>query len=106
MVWLALNGWFRLLRGVRGDIRPANLHVHLLQQEQGATMRRRNRKLVGAFLMLAFVSIYALAAMALAQARPLQEASKLIQAISYALLGLGWTIPMLPLIKWMERGGE
>lgn len=68
-------------------------------------MRRRNRKLIGAAVMLTFVIIYALVAMALAQSRPLQEAGKLVQGICYALLGLSWIIPIMPLIKWME-GGE
>lgn len=68
-------------------------------------MRRRNRKLIGAIAMLAFVVVYALIAMALAQARPLQEANKLVQGICYAVLGLGWIVPIMPLIKWME-GGE
>ncbi|MBX9758342.1 MAG: DUF2842 domain-containing protein [Beijerinckiaceae bacterium] len=65
-------------------------------------MTRRQRKLIGAFAMLAFVIFYALVAMAIAQARPLQEASKLVQALSYAILGTAWVIPMFPLIKWME----
>ncbi|MGE3245501.1 MAG: DUF2842 domain-containing protein [Beijerinckiaceae bacterium] len=69
-------------------------------------MRRRNRKLVGAVAMLAFVVVYALVAMALAQARPLQEANKAIQAVCYAILGLGWIVPIMPLIKWMEGGGD
>ncbi|MDP4594825.1 MAG: DUF2842 domain-containing protein [Beijerinckiaceae bacterium] len=69
-------------------------------------MQRRNRKLIGAAVMLTFVIFYALIAMALAQSRPLQEAGKLVQGISYALLGLGWIIPIMPLIKWMEGGKE
>lgn len=69
-------------------------------------MNRRTKKLIGAAAMLVFVIIYALVAMALAQSRPLQEASKLVQGICYALLGLGWIIPMFPLIKWMERDGK
>ena len=53
--------------------------------------------------MLAFVVFYALIAMALAQARPLQEASAFVQSLGYAILGLAWTLPLMPLIKWMER---
>ena len=56
--------------------------------------------------MLAFVIVYALIAMALAQARPLQEASKLIQGVSYAFMGIAWIIPFFPLIKWMEGGRD
>ena len=53
--------------------------------------------------MIAFVTVYALVAMALAQARVLQEANGLVQSLFYAILGVGWVIPVFPLIKWMER---
>jgi hypothetical protein len=66
-------------------------------------MRKSQRKFVGSVLMLAFVIAYALVAMALAQARPLRQAPGLIQAVCYALLGIAWVLPMLPLVKWMER---
>ena len=69
-------------------------------------MQRRNRKLVGTIILLVFVVVYALVAMALAQSRPLQEAGKLVQGICYALLGLGWILPVMPLIKWMEGGAD
>ena len=65
-------------------------------------MTRRNRKLAGAIAMLAFVAIYALVVMALAQPI-LSGASKLMQGLFYAIAGLGWILPLLPLIKWMER---
>ena len=67
---------------------------------------RRTRKLIGAAAMLAFVIVYALLAMAIAQARPLQEASKLVQGLSYAIMGIAWIGPMFPLIRWMEGGRE
>jgi hypothetical protein len=66
-------------------------------------MRKSQRKFVGSVLMLAFVIVYALIAMALAQARPLQQAPGLVQALCYAVLGMAWVLPMMPLIKWMER---
>ena len=66
-------------------------------------MQRRTRKLIGAAVMIGFVTIYALVAMVFAQARPVQEAPALLQTLIYAILGLGWTLPLLPLIKWMER---
>lgn len=66
-------------------------------------MTRRTRKLIGAVFALGFVVVYALAAMALAQARPLQEANGLVQGLCYAALGIAWIVPLLPLIKWMER---
>jgi predicted membrane channel-forming protein YqfA (hemolysin III family) len=66
-------------------------------------MPRRARKFVGGFAMLIFVVVYALAAMAFAQSRPLQEAPALLQTVGYIVLGLAWTLPLMPLIKWMER---
>ncbi len=66
-------------------------------------MSIRQRKFLGGVAMLIFVIVYALAAMALAQSRPIQEAPGLVQTLSYIVLGLAWTLPLLPLIKWMER---
>ena len=66
-------------------------------------MPRRARKFVGGAVMLVFVIFYAMIAMALAQARLLQEAPALVQSLGYIVLGLAWTLPLMPLIKWMER---
>jgi L-lactate permease len=64
---------------------------------------RRNRKLIGAASMIAFVVVYALVAMNVAQAPALQAANGWVQGFCYAALGLGWIIPIFPLIVWMER---
>ena len=63
----------------------------------------RIRKLIGALFMVVYVIFYALIAMALAQSRPLQEASAWLQPILYAFLGLIWIVPLLPLVKWMAK---
>lgn len=65
-------------------------------------MRQTHRKLIGTVAILVFVCVYALVAMALAQGR-ITEAPKLVQTIAYVVLGLAWVLPLLPLIKWMER---
>ena len=65
-------------------------------------MRQTHRKLIGTVLILVFVCVYALVAMALAQGR-ITTAPKLVQTIAYITLGLAWGLPLLPLIKWMER---
>ncbi|MFC5507503.1 MULTISPECIES: DUF2842 domain-containing protein [Hyphomicrobiales] len=65
-------------------------------------MRQTHRKLIGAVVIIVFVCVYALVAMALAQGR-ITEAPKLVQTIAYIALGLVWVLPLLPLIKWMER---
>ncbi len=52
--------------------------------------------------MLAFVAIYAPLAMALAESRII-EAPKLVQTLFYIILGLAWVLPIMPLIRWMEK---
>ena len=66
-------------------------------------MGRRSRKLIGAMAMLAFVLMYALCAMVLSETRPVRQASGLVQTIYFAVVGLAWILPLLPLIAWMER---
>jgi hypothetical protein len=68
-------------------------------------MRRRTRKLIGTVAILIFVSLYALIAMAIAQGR-LQEANKFWQGLYYLVAGMGWILPIMPLIRWMERPDE
>ena len=63
----------------------------------------RLRKLAGAFVMVAFVMVYALIAMALAQSRLVQDGGVLVQTTYYVVLGLAWILPLMPLISWMER---
>ena len=65
-------------------------------------MTQSHRKLIGTVAILVFVCVYALVAMALAQGR-ITDAPKLVQTIAYVALGLAWVLPLLPLIKWMER---
>jgi hypothetical protein len=66
-------------------------------------LRKSQRKFLGSVVMLAFVLVYALLAMVLAQAPAIRRAPELVQGIAYALLGLAWVLPLMPLIKWMER---
>jgi Protein of unknown function (DUF2842) len=62
----------------------------------------RLRKLIGAVALIALVVTWALVAMALAQA-PAIKANGVIEVIYYALAGLGWVLPAMPLIRWMSR---
>jgi hypothetical protein len=52
--------------------------------------------------MVAFVAFYALVIAALAP-RILTGASKAVEMAFYVIAGLAWTLPLLPLIRWMER---
>jgi ABC-type Na+ efflux pump permease subunit len=65
-------------------------------------MHRRTRKLIGTAAILAFVVIYSLVAMALAESRIL-AAPKAVQTVAYMILGLAWILPLMPLIRWMQR---
>jgi predicted membrane channel-forming protein YqfA (hemolysin III family) len=67
-------------------------------------MPRRTRKLIGTLAMFAFVLVYAPIAMALAESR-IVDAPKPVQTIAYLVLGLAWILPLMPLIRWMERSG-
>lgn len=65
-------------------------------------MNPRIKKLIGAILMVVFVAIYALVIMAIAP-RILTGATKWVEALFYAVAGLAWAVPLLPLIRWMEK---
>lgn len=65
-------------------------------------MRRRTRTLIGTFAILAFVVVYAPLAMALADSR-IAETPPAVQAVLYSILGIAWILPLMPLIRWMER---
>jgi hypothetical protein len=65
-------------------------------------MPRRTRKLIGTLAIFVFVLLYGPLAMAIAESRIL-EAPKLVQTLAYAVLGLAWILPLMPLIRWMER---
>jgi Protein of unknown function (DUF2842) len=66
-------------------------------------MRRRLRKFIGTSIVIGFVPVYGLVAMTLAQARPVREATVFIQILCFACLGLAWILPLMPLIRWMEK---
>lgn len=65
-------------------------------------MSRRTRKFIGTVAILVFVMLYGPVAMALAESR-IMETPKLVQTVLYLVLGLAWVLPLMPLIKWMER---
>lgn len=65
-------------------------------------MTQRTRKFFGIILVLVWMIIYALFAMALAVGI-LPGASRWVELIFYALAGLLWTIPVALIIKWMAK---
>ncbi len=65
-------------------------------------MPMRIRKLIGAVALISLVVVWALLAMATAQA-VLGSANRMVEAVFYVVAGLGWVLPAMPLIKWMSR---
>jgi hypothetical protein len=65
-------------------------------------MTMRTRKLIGTFAMIALVSVWALLAMAFAQILAVSS-SRTLEFAYYALAGIGWIIPAMPLISWMGK---
>jgi hypothetical protein len=68
-------------------------------------MTIRTRKFIGAIALLAFVAIYALAAMMVAVVLQV-NGSKLAELIYYPVAGLLWVLPAMWLVKWMQRPDE
>ncbi len=73
-------------------------------------MPRTIRSLIGTIAMVIFVIFYAMVIM-LFSPLILKAASeamnpilfRVVQVLYYALAGIGWALPILPLIKWMNR---
>jgi len=67
-------------------------------------MSMRVRKLIGAFALLALVTVWSLVAMALAQS-VLTDINGLVAVIYYVVAGFGWVLPAMLLVKWMAASG-
>ena len=65
----------------------------------------RLRKFIGAVLLFVLVIVWALVAMALAQA-PLIHDNAIASVAYYVIAGMGWVLPALPIISWMARPGN
>jgi Protein of unknown function (DUF2842) len=65
-------------------------------------MPLRLRKFIGAIALFLLVVVWALVAMALAQAPPIHD--NMIASIAYYVVaGLGWVLPAMPIVAWMSR---
>jgi hypothetical protein len=91
-MFLAVNG--------RDHIDGRSAVKTLWREENG--MHIRMRKLIGTFALLALVAVWALLAMAFAQFA-LRAQSEWVALLFYAVAGLGWALPAMPLVSWMVR---
>jgi hypothetical protein len=65
-------------------------------------MSARLRKFIGAIALLVLVTVWALLGMALAQSA-LTSTNGLLAGIYYVVVGLGWVLPAMPIITWMQK---
>ena len=68
-------------------------------------MRIRTRKFLGAIALLVLVAVWALLAMAFAQFA-LTSANGFVAALFYVIAGLGWVLPAMPVVSWMQRADK
>ncbi len=63
-------------------------------------MPPRLKKLVGSLGIVAYLIVYALAAIVLADKIPDHPALDLVY---FVVAGVGWILPIIPLMTWMNR---
>lgn len=68
-------------------------------------MNPRVKKFIGTIVMIAFLAFYVMIVSAIAPA-VLKNANKIVEMAFYVIAGVAWTLPLLPLIKWMEKKPE
>lgn len=64
-------------------------------------MGARARKFVGMLAILAFMAFWIWAAVGVGQFVP---SFWLVQLVYYVVAGTVWAFPLIPLVKWMNRG--
>jgi hypothetical protein len=64
----------------------------------------RLRKFIGAVALFVLVVVWALVAMALAQAPAIRDNAYLSVAY-YVIAGIGWVLPAMPIVSWMSGSG-
>ena len=65
-------------------------------------MNIRTRKFIGAVGLLVLVMTWALLAMAFAQVLVIHS-DGWVKFAYYAVVGLGWVLPAMPLVSWMSK---
>lgn len=63
----------------------------------------RFKRMIAALGMLVFLGAYVWGAVAIAGRLP---DSPLIELLFYAVAGIGWGVPLVPLLRWAERSAE
>jgi hypothetical protein len=64
-------------------------------------MKARTRKLIGSMGIVGFLGFYVGAVAMLAERLP---PDRWVQLVYFVVAGVGWGLPIIPLIWWMNRG--
>jgi uncharacterized BrkB/YihY/UPF0761 family membrane protein len=89
------------------------MQLQLCRIERKHHMSRSTRSLTGTIFMVLFVILYAMVVM-LFSPLILKAAHDsfhiiiyhIVQVVYYFIAGVGWALPILPLIKWMNKPNE
>ena len=65
-------------------------------------MTIRTRKFLGTIALLLLAAVWSLTGMTVAQTPWLAD-SGLLQAVFYVVAGIGWVLPAMPIVSWMQR---
>jgi hypothetical protein len=65
-------------------------------------MTIRTRKFFGTIFLLLLAFIWSMMGMTVAQL-PWLANSGYLQAVFYVVVGMGWVLPAMPIISWMQR---
>ena len=68
-------------------------------------MNPRAKKFIGTIVMVVFVLFYIMLVAGLAP-RFLSSQNKIVEMVFYVIAGLAWIVPLLPLVKWMEKRSD
>lgn len=66
-------------------------------------MSSRARKLIGAVILLVYLAVYSMLALAAAVILQVNTTSKFVELAFYVIAGLIWVVPAAWIISWMSR---
>ena len=64
-------------------------------------MSARLRKLIGSMAIVGFLGAYVAVVATFAERLP---PNWIVQLVYFVVAGVGWGVPLIPLISWMNRG--
>ena len=64
-------------------------------------MSRNTRQLLGGLAVMVFLTFYIGVALMIADRLP---ENRFVQFVFFVIAGVGWGVPLVPLLSWMENG--